>query len=137
MKTHAPKGAPGKRKKAPAVAIPKRPAAPRPSAGHLDPGHAARLRRLSHETEVTDTDVAFVAEAHSSDDMTERLGEEAVSAMTKGGSQHADDWDTPVEEEDGGPFVETGGEEEFATGTDASNTADATREPFPTTSRSR
>jgi hypothetical protein len=84
-----------------------------------------------------DTNTAFIVEPHSRDDFTERLGEEAVSAMTKGGSQHADDWDRPVEEEDGGPFVETSGGDEFAPGTDASNVADATREPFPKTSSAR
>jgi hypothetical protein len=115
----------------------KRKSAPRPAAGHLDPGHAARLHRLSRENEVTDADVGFLKGPHSRDDLTERMGEEAVSSMTSGESQLADDWDKPVEEEGGGPFVGTQGSDEFASGTDASNTADATREPFPKTSNSR
>jgi hypothetical protein len=69
--------------------------------------------------------------------MAEQLGEEAVSAMTSGESTAEDDWDEHAEEEDGGPFVETSGEEEFATGTDESNTPEATREPFPKTSGGR
>ena len=86
---------------------------------------------------MTDADVGFLKGAHSRDDLTERLGEEAVSSMTSGESQLADDWDKPLEEEQGGPFVETRGGDEFASGTDASNTDDATREPFPKTSNSR
>jgi len=109
----------------------------RPASGHLDPEHAARLRRISRETNGTDADVGFVAGPRSKDDLTERLGEEAVSSMTSGESQLADDWDRPVEEEDGGPFVETSASDEFAAGTDDSNTADATREPFPKTSSAR
>ena len=108
-----------------------------PAAGHLEPGHAARLHRRSQESHVTDADVGFVKYAHSHDDLTERLGEEAVSSMTSGESQLADDWDRPVEEEDGGPFVETLARDEFAAGTDASNIAGATREPFPKTSNRR
>ena len=38
-----------------------------------------------------------------------------------------------VDEETGGPFVETSGAIEFAEGTDASNPEDAKREPFPKT----
>ena len=41
--------------------------------------------------------------------------------------------DQVVEEEQGGPFVETNGAQEFAPGTDASNPKSAKREPFPTT----
>ena len=92
---------------------------------------------MSQENEVTDADVGFFKGTHSRDDLTERLGEEAVSSMTSGESQLADDWDKHVEEEDGGPFVETQGRDEFADGTDASNIAGATREPFPKTSNSR
>ncbi len=72
--------------------------------------------------------------ARSRDELTERLGEEAVSAMTSGESNLANDWDETMEEESGGPFVETSANEEFADGTDESNIAEATREAFPTTS---
>lgn len=106
-------------------------------AGHLDPAHAARLLRLSRETDQHDADVGFVAGPRSKDAMAEQFGEEAVSAMTSGESKASDDWNEHAEEEDGGPFIATSGDEEFATGTDESNTADATREPFPKTSSSR
>lgn len=118
---------------APSVAKP----SPAPTAGHLDPAHAARLLRLSRETDVSDTDVAFVAKPRSSDATAEQFGEETVSAMTSGESSNEEDRDEHVEEEDGGPFVETSAEEEFAAGTDESNIADATREPFPKTSGGR
>jgi len=126
-----------KRTSAPGAVVGKRSEPSRPAAGHLEPGHAARLRRISHETDETDTDVGFLSGAHSRDDLTERLGEGAVFAMTSGESQLAGDWDKTVEEEQGGPFVETLAEDEFATGTDESNIAEATREPFPKTSNSR
>jgi hypothetical protein len=106
-------------------------------AGHLDPAHAARLLRLSRETDQHDANVGFVAGPRSKDAMAEQFGEETVSAMTSGEGKAADDWNEHVEEEDGGPFIATSGDEEFATGTDESNTADATREPFPKTSSSR
>ena len=126
-----------KRKRPPKAVAGERKEPSRPAAGHLEPAHAARLRRISHETDETDTDVGFLKGAHSRDDLTERLGEGAVSAMTSGESQLADDWDKTVEEEQGGPFVETLARDEFAEGTDASNIAEATREPFPKTSNSR
>jgi hypothetical protein len=115
----------------------KKPTARHEPAGHLDPAHAARLLRLSRETDQSDANVGFVAGPRSRDAMAEQLGEEAVSAMTSGESKTLDDWNEHVEEEDGGPFVETSGDEEFAAGTDESNTADATREPFPRTSSGR
>jgi hypothetical protein len=57
--------------------------------------------------------------------------------MTSGGSHLADDLDRPVEEEQGGPFVETSGSEEFARGAGASDVEGATREPFPKSSSAR
>lgn len=105
--------------------------------GHLDPAHAARLLRISRETDSHDANVGFVAGPRSKDAMAEQFGEETVSAMTSGEGTASDDWNEHVEEEDGGPFVATSGDEEFATGTDESNIPDATREPFPKTSSSR
>jgi hypothetical protein len=86
--------------------------------------------------ETRDTDVdqqAFVTESRSTDDLAEELGEEAVAEMTSGEDQRERLLDEQVDDERGGPFVETGGSQEYAGGTDASNPATATREPFPTT----
>ena len=54
--------------------------------------------------------------------------------MTTGEDTLPDSLDESAEEEAGGPFVETPASEEFAEGTDESNIAEATREPFPKTS---
>jgi hypothetical protein len=102
--------------------------------GHLDPAHAARLLRLSRETDQRDVDVAFVAEPRSRDALAEQFGEETVSAMTSGESSREEDRDEDSIEELGGPFVETSASEEFAEGTDDTNIPGATREPFPKTS---
>jgi len=101
-------------------------------AGHIDPEHAARLRGLSNESRETDP-VAFVQEPNTADDLAEALGEEAVAAMTTGNDDLAGKMNALQDEERGGPFIETSGSTEFADGVDDSNTADATREPFPKT----
>jgi hypothetical protein len=100
----------------------------REATGRMDPAHAARLLGIARETQQKDADVGFVAKPRSNDALAEQLGELAVSAMTSGESDAVEE--TFVEEE-GGPFVETSGAEEFADGTDASNIPGATREPFP------
>jgi hypothetical protein len=53
--------------------------------------------------------------------------------MTSGESRITEDLNRDVEEDWGGPFVVTSASREFAGGTDDSNIAEATREPFPTT----
>jgi len=69
---------------------------------------------------------------------TDELGEELAETFVENATG-ADDAatehrsvDTPADL--GGPFVTTGGAEEFAAGTDASNPEDAEREAFPTVS---
>jgi len=52
--------------------------------------------------------------------------------MTSGEDTVVDDLNRDVEEDWGGPFLETTASKEFASGTDESNIAGATREPFPT-----
>jgi len=71
---------------------------------------------------------------HGVDALGEELGETFVEDVTG-----ADDAATEHRADDGladegGPFVVTTGAEEFASGTDASNPADAEREAFPTVS---
>jgi hypothetical protein len=104
----------------------------RDGSGRLDPKYARDLRALSRENNVEGDDRAFFKTPRSGDDLAEELGEEAVGKMTSGEDQGKRLIDEEVEEELGGPFVKTGGEE-FARGTDGSNPLDATREPFPRT----
>jgi hypothetical protein len=104
----------------------------RDGSGRLDPKYARDLRALSRENHVEGDDRAFFKTPRTGDDLAEELGEEAVGKMTSGEDQGERLIDEQVEEELGGPFVKTGGEE-FARGTDGSNPLDATREPFPRT----
>jgi hypothetical protein len=99
--------------------------------GHLDPAHAERLLRLARVGRTDDTNRAFVQSSSREDDFAEELGETAVTSMTSGQDALTGELDAQVDEERGGPFVETSGKVEFAGGTDASNIAEATREPIP------
>jgi protein-disulfide isomerase len=111
----------------------KKPVRRRDATGHLDPRYQALLLKQSGRSGDADQTRAFFARARSADDLAERLGEEAVEAATGGGEEAEDRFDEVVPEENGGPFVETSSEVEFAAGTDASNIAGAKREPFPKT----
>ena len=128
---------PEKRRPSPAksVGTPAKPSVKRiDGAGHVDPAHAARLLELSRETHEEDDDRGFVTHHRSQESIAEELGEGAVTNMTTGEDTLPDSLDESSEEETGGPFVETPASEEFAEGTDESNIAEATREPFPKTS---
>jgi hypothetical protein len=114
--------------------IEKKPATPGyDGAGHMDPEHARRLLEMAREGRVDDSTDAFIDAPQTRDDLAEELAEAAVSSMTSGEDQLGPDLDSVVEEEVGGPFVETSGNTEFAGGTDESNIPEATREPFPKT----
>jgi hypothetical protein len=102
-------------------------------AGHMDPARAKHLLELARAGKEGDADEAFVKNAHSNDGLAEELGEAAVVSMTSGEEQLTNERDAEVIEERGGPFVNTSANTEFAEGTDESNIAEATREPFPTT----
>jgi|SRR3954468_25042753 hypothetical protein len=65
------------------------------------------------------------------DDLAETLAEEYLHAATSGEDMTEDVLDQVVSEEIGGPFVETTGADEFATGVDPSNPEDAVPEPLP------
>jgi hypothetical protein len=54
-----------------------------------------------------------------------------LQAATSGEDATEEAGDEVVPEELGGPFVETSGSEEFASGTDESNPPDAETEPLP------
>jgi hypothetical protein len=102
------------------------------NAGHLDPTRASRLLEIAAETRSPQPQNAFVAGSEADDDLAEELGEGAVVAMTSGEDIVGEDFNHDVEEDWGGPFVESTANKEFASGTDESNIPEATREPFPT-----
>jgi hypothetical protein len=105
----------------------------RDATGHLEPHYAADLLAKSREGRETSEQEAFVHGSHSDDDLAEELAEEAVGTMTSGEYEAEDMLDQVVEEEKGGPFVESTAGQEYAEGTDLSNPSTATREPFPKT----
>jgi hypothetical protein len=100
--------------------------------GHIDPERAARLLGQTASSK-NGHYAAFIETSAAEDDLAENLAEGAVVAMTSGEGQMVDDMNRDVEEDWGGPFVVTSASREFAGGTDDSNIAEATREPFPTT----
>lgn len=102
------------------------------ASGHMDPAERQRLLDLGREHRDAEPK-GLTAEQIAQDSLGEEMGEAAVLAMTSGEDELGDDLDAEVEEERGGPFVETSGRTEFAEGTDESNIEGATREPFPTT----
>jgi len=126
-----------KKTRAPVPQAPRRTTHGYDGAGHMDPKHAAHLLALGRQDQSTDNDVAFVNANSTDDDLAENLAEAAVSSMTSGEEELTEKLAAEVAEETGGPFTETSANTEFAGGTDASNIAEATREPFPTANRTR
>ena len=106
----------------------------RDRAGHLEPHYAADLLAKGREGhDADDGQPAFLRGTHSGDGLAEELGEEAVETMNSGENESGETREQFVDEEIGGPFVESSAKREFADGNDASNPDDATREPFPKT----
>ncbi|HEV8547893.1 MAG TPA: hypothetical protein VGQ57_02675 [Polyangiaceae bacterium] len=105
----------------------------RDATGHLDPDYEAKLLAETGHARTADDARAFLAGAHSKDALSEQLGEEFVETATSGEDEGEEIFNQTVPEDQGGPFVETSGNTEFAHGTDASNIKGATREPFPKT----
>jgi|HubBroStandDraft_2_1064218.scaffolds.fasta_scaffold17398_6 hypothetical protein len=103
----------------------------RDGTGHLDPQYATDLRRRSMQSAGRSPGLAFFGRAQSADSFAESLGEGFVAGITTGERAETDAFDWLGADENGGPFVMTSGRTEFAKGTDQSNPADATREPFP------
>jgi hypothetical protein len=118
------------------MSAPKKPFRREDRPGHLDPEHAARLRALSveeHRGTSSDPDPRVVFRSSADGGLAEELGERAILVATTGDDPLVDELEAEVTEEHGGPFVETTAGQEMAEGTDASNPADAEREPFPKT----
>ncbi len=99
--------------------------------GHLDPAHAERLLELSRAGQEEPEDSAFLRAMRRMTTSLESWVRRPVASMTSGDGVLTGELEAEVEEEVGGPFVETSATEEFAAGTDESNTPDATREPTP------
>ena len=105
----------------------------RDATGHLDPKYQAFLLNESGASPNDEDERAFVGGSHSNDALAEQLGEEFVESATSGQDDADDRFDQVVPEENGGPFVETSGETEFADDDEPPNIHEATREPFPKT----
>jgi hypothetical protein len=103
----------------------------RDGAGHLNPAYAALIEEEA-AAEPRDP-VGYVGGTLRRDSLAEELGESVVRTATGAEDSEEEELNQEVAEEAGGPFVETTSKQEFAYGTDASNPADATREPFPRT----
>jgi hypothetical protein len=91
-----------------------------------DPEHLRRADRADAFIRDPEDGPAVV-----SDDLAESLAEEYLYAATSGEDMSDELLDQVVPEEIGGPFIETTAADEFASGTDASNPADAEREALP------
>jgi hypothetical protein len=98
--------------------------------GHLNPEHAQRLLEMGRADRLADAGRAFVRRNSHRDGFAEELGETAVTSMTSGEDALTGELDAQVDEERGGPFVETSGKVEFSRETDDS-IAESTREPIP------
>lgn len=68
--------------------------------------------------------------ARAPDDLAEELAEEFLSSALSG-KDSGEARDGVVPEENGGPFVRTSADAEFADGSDEANPPDAEREAFP------
>jgi hypothetical protein len=117
----------------------KKPIKRRDAQGRIDPKYARELlekaRETSNDDDRPEAMQAFLKRASSNEALAEELGEAFVEAVTSGEESEGDRHERVTLEENGGPFVETSGNEEYAVGTDESNIASATREPLPRTSK--
>ncbi len=117
----------------------KKPIKRRDAQGRIDPRYARELLEKARETQNTDDSPeaiqAFLKRASSNEALAEGMGEAFVEAITSGDESEAQRHELITLEENGGPFVETTGNEEYAVGTDESNIETATREPLPRTSK--
>lgn len=97
--------------------------------GHIAEAHAERLRQLSQSRAHRD-EFALVFDSAARDELATELAEQAVSSMVGAGETWLDTVNAPVEEEEGGPFVETRAEREYVE--PKTDTSDNAREAVPT-----
>ena len=120
-----------KLKKSPKVV--KNAASRRDGAGHIEPRYAAELLARAKESAMAPDGDAFRRPGQREDTLAEPAAQEFLTGATGGDDAVEEAQQEVVEEEFGGPFVESTSDVEFAGGTDASNPEGATREPFPKT----
>ncbi len=109
----------------------------RDATGHLNPQYESELLAESRENHEDHGSVsAFNARPRAGDELGEELGLAFVQSATSGEEAEPERQDRVTPEENGGPFVVSNASTEFASGTDATNVAGATREPLPKTSNS-
>jgi hypothetical protein len=117
----------------------KKPIRRRDPQGRIDPQYARELLEKARETkndhDSPEAGRAFLRGPSSNEALAEEMGEAFIEAATSGEESEQRRHERITLEENGGPFVETTGNEEFAVGTDESNIATATREPLPRTSK--
>jgi hypothetical protein len=108
----------------------------RDATGHLAPQYKRGLLEGSGARQDEGGAVAaFIVKPRTAEELGEELGEAFVQSATSGEEAGSERRDRLIPEEDGGPFVPSKAEKEFAGGTDASNFEGATREPLPKTSK--
>ena len=110
------------------------PVSRRDGSGHLNPEYEAHLLARSRAGRDREREKeSFVDVTRDSDPGATELAYEYVESATMAQSEGQEMLDRYMPEEEGGPFVETSGQTEFAMDSDAPNIEGATREPFPTT----
>ena len=103
----------------------------RDGSGHLYPEYEADLLALSRVGKESDPP-PFVDATSTEDPVATLLGVEFVETVTNAQDEGQEVLDRHTPEEDGGPFIETSAQTEFASDVDESNIEGALREPFPT-----
>ena len=101
---------------------------------------AKRRPERSPRSQRSDDANAFIPDpgsgpAHTDDEFAENLAESFLEAATSGEDHGEEALNGHQEDEDGGPFVASTAEAEFALDTDASNPLDAQPENFPSPMR--
>jgi hypothetical protein len=118
---------------------PRKPIKRREPGGRIEPRYARELLEKARETRNDDqtdrANRAFLAGTRTAQPLAEELAEAFVETATTGEEAERRRLDRITPDEDGGPFVISPAEREFAAGTDASNIREALREPLPRTSK--
>jgi hypothetical protein len=99
----------------------------------LENEERALVRDSENENEETQMrDNPEYIEDAVTDPLGEEMGEAAVESELSGDQEVENIRDEDLDDEEGGPFVTTSGNQEFAKGSDGSNPADAEPAAFPT-----
>lgn len=99
--------------------------------GHLDPSHAERLLELARAGRPAEDDEAFLRASAEEDDLASELGESTIANMTGGDAALIKQFEAEVDEDHGGPFVETSAGEELADEEAGGDPYDGPGEPTP------